>query len=136
MIKIILHFRAPATVTLDHHVSREEVHVESVVAVIILVGGREDLVTDAWISATLGGHGVSHGDVIAATGLVNILVGLVVRVTVRTEYERLHLQICDLKQKYFTRLKGTSVVRNQKLKYTTKLLTFNIIHKTFDLCAL
>ena len=94
MIKIILDFRAPAPVTLDHHVSGDEVHVESVVAVIILVGGREDLVTDAWISATLGGHGVPHGDIIAATGLVNILVGLVVRVAVGTEYEGLDLQIC------------------------------------------
>ena len=94
MIKIILHFRAPATVTLDHHVSGEEVHVESVVAVTILVSGREDLVTDAWISPTLGGHRVPHGDIIAATGLVNILVGLVVRVAVGTENEGLDLQSC------------------------------------------
>ena len=94
MIKIVLDFRAPAPVALDHHVSRYEVGVESVVAVTILVGGGEDLVTDAWISPTLRGHGVPHGDIIAATGLVNILVGLVVRVAVGTEYEGLDLQIC------------------------------------------
>ena len=73
-------------------VSGDEVDVESVVAVTILVGGGEDLVTDARISPTLGGHGVPHGDVIPATGLVHILVGLVVRVAVGTKYEGLYLQ--------------------------------------------
>ena len=85
--------RAPAPVALDHHVSGDEVDVESVVAVLILVGGGEDLVTDAWISSALGGHGVTHGDIVATTSLVNILVGLVVGVTVRTQDEGLDLPI-------------------------------------------
>ena len=123
--------------SLNHHVSGDEVDVESVVAVIILVSGREDLVTDAWISTTLGGHGVPHGDVIAATGLVNILIRLVVGITIGTEYERLDLQIDKIfAELYWMCCSGTFVVMNKNLKYTRTFLTFNIIHKTLDLCAL
>ena len=90
LIVIIVHLGAPAGVALDLDVCRDEVHVEGIVAVLILEGGGEDLVPDAGVGAALGGHGVAHVHVVPATRLVHVLVGLVVGVTVRAEYHGGH----------------------------------------------
>ena len=81
----------PASIALDLNVCSYEIYIESVVTVLILIGGGEDLVPDARVTAALRGEGVSHVDIIATAGLVNILVWLVIRIAVGAENEAVHL---------------------------------------------